>query len=409
MSDLNIIVVPYRNWTIAQEKGIYGRDLHLINELSQHSGVKKVLVIQRPVSLVERWLRQRQWLCQGDELMTDRNYILVRTKDYPKLHVLCSKTNSFLGPIWRQRIWWDDMYKEVSFRKHVLDAVQHLEMKNNALFIMTPFTPSALSTVPHVIAAFDLFDDFSSHSRLSNKEKKFCLRSYREIGLRADVITCTTSGLRDIFRDSSCRVVQIPNGVSREWLELTPAMPRDLADIPKPVVGFVGTIFETFHESFVECVARALPNVSFVFVGPISGKRISKRLRRLSNVNFIGAHHYADIPAYYYHFDLTVIPHIAEKGHFRDSIKLYESLSLGTPVISLPWLFDDVGVNRKADNDCVRIVQSTQECVNAVTAILNVPRDERRRRCRTKLVVEDFWDWKAEQIVRLFEEIINER
>ena len=83
---------------------------------------------------------------------------------------------------------------------------------------------------------------------------------------------------------------------------------------------------EWFDTALLAATARALPQVSFVIIGP--GSTRLTELADFRNVYLLGTRPYAVIPAYYQHAAVGLIP-FTRAGHaaFVDSInplKLYE-------------------------------------------------------------------------------------
>jgi glycosyltransferase involved in cell wall biosynthesis len=76
------------------------------------------------------------------------------------------------------------------------------------------------------------------------------------------------------------------------------------------------------------------PNLSFVFVGQVLDKEKFDKLKKTSNLYFLGDKKYDVYPCYVNQFDIGIIPYeINEKQHGGDSIKAYEYLQAGKKVI----------------------------------------------------------------------------
>jgi len=116
------------------------------------------------------------------------------------------------------------------------------------------------------------------------------------------------------------------------------SMPPDLADLPLPVVGYVGSISsERFDTELLLASARAIPDATFVLVGPIES-RIAAHLeeQRLANLHVLGARPFEDMPRYVSAFDVGVVPYLLNDFNAgADPIKVYEYLAMGKPVVSV--------------------------------------------------------------------------
>jgi glycosyltransferase involved in cell wall biosynthesis len=117
------------------------------------------------------------------------------------------------------------------------------------------------------------------------------------------------------------------------------APPAALAQIPRPILGFVGTLFAFLDFELLEAVARRHADKSMVLVGPIEAHAAEAvaRLVALPNVHHVGSQPQAAIPAFVREFAVCLNPFV--RGRVADSVsplKVYEYLAAGRPVISSP-------------------------------------------------------------------------
>jgi glycosyltransferase involved in cell wall biosynthesis len=101
----------------------------------------------------------------------------------------------------------------------------------------------------------------------------------------------------------------------------------------------MGVIPEWFHFDWLAGAARALPNVSFVLVGP---ERLARaRLGGLANVHALGTRDYAAVPAYLQHAQAGLMPFDAARNPegvaALNPQKMYAYLASGLPVVSADW------------------------------------------------------------------------
>jgi glycosyltransferase involved in cell wall biosynthesis len=144
--------------------------------------------------------------------------------------------------------------------------------------------------------------------------------------------------LREKFPD---KTYLLPNGVDYDaWQDILckqPAEPADLAAIPCPRAGFVGNVTEHRVDfALLSELARHNPAVSFVLVGPGEWTKLKPRyFDGLSNVYFLGAKPYQELPLYIRGFTVCLIPYLLNTfNRGTNPIKVYEYFALGKPVIS---------------------------------------------------------------------------
>ena len=76
----------------------------------------------------------------------------------------------------------------------------------------------------------------------------------------------------------------------------------------RPIVGFVGALYEWVDWTLIAEVVRAVPDCDFVFVGPQHGRGSTGVLRGLDNAMLLGARPYDRVPGYLQAFDVCWVP-----------------------------------------------------------------------------------------------------
>ncbi|MCX7424300.1 MAG: glycosyltransferase [Planctomycetia bacterium] len=128
----------------------------------------------------------------------------------------------------------------------------------------------------------------------------------------------------------------LPHGVDYEHFERRAnGGPRIAAldALRRPVVGFFGLIGEWVDASTIAALARAFPEVAFVFIGAMSVSEHT--LTRAPNIHYIGQVPYAELPAYAKYFDVGFIPFVHNRLTTAvNPMKLLEYYALGLPVLA---------------------------------------------------------------------------
>lgn len=170
-------------------------------------------------------------------------------------------------------------------------------------------------------------------------------------------------------------------------------VPEDMVKIPKPIIGFFGDISEEVCDFLLlEHIAKMLPNMSMVFVGPISAD--VSRLKQFENVHFLGQKPYEEIPHYGKVFDVAIMPWNRSKWiKFCNPVKIKEYLALGKPVVST--YYPEI----ELFNDLVYVAGNYIEFVSHIRKATKDDNIRLKRECR-KRVQNETWDNKVEQILR---------
>lgn len=117
-------------------------------------------------------------------------------------------------------------------------------------------------------------------------------------------------------------------------------VPKDLANIPAPRVGFVGALSGYKVDfSLLKKAAEELPHVSFVLIGKVGEgdpwTNVSE-LEKIDNVHFLGPKSYDMLPGYLKGIDVSILPNLINE--YTDSMfpmKFFEYLAAGKPVVSV--------------------------------------------------------------------------
>lgn len=187
--------------------------------------------------------------------------------------------------------------------------------------------PSALAAVGHLnerAVVYYCGDDFGA---LSGVDHAPVLDMERRLVARADLVIAASAELARRFPAEKTHLV--PHGVDVDLFSRPAPRADDLAG--GKVAGFYGSISDWLDLPMIADAAIALPDWTFVFVGPV--RTDVSVLAALPNVRFLGARPHAALPSYVQHWTVSLIP-------FRDTpqiracnpLKLREYLASGTPV-----------------------------------------------------------------------------
>ena len=182
---------------------------------------------------------------------------------------------------------------------------------------------------------YDVTDDWlAAPSLASEKSRLAALDETARHDAEAVVVCSPTLAAR---LEPPRPVTVVPNAVDVEHFRRSQPRPADLPE--GPVAVYVGSLHEARVDvGLVDELARSLPEVSVVLVGPDSLEGRSRAmLAAHSNVSFLGARPYALVPAYLQHANVIVVPHAVNAfTESLDPIKAYECLASGTPTVATP-------------------------------------------------------------------------
>jgi glycosyltransferase involved in cell wall biosynthesis len=229
--------------------------------------------------------------------------------------------------------------RAVSVRLVILQLralLQRLDFPFPLLWFYWWFFPEIARAIPHRLAVYDIYDDHSQYDfvRSSPRRQQYTLKIEENLLHEVDLAFAVSHKLvRE--KGQLAKVHYLPNGVDiavAKEAQSKPA-PAELADFPRPIVGYLGSYDARMDWSLVTKMARARPQWSFVFVG--GGDRPPSE--SLTNLHLLGNRPYPEALRYVKSFDVALIPFVLDP--LTEAVcpaKLFDYLALGKPVLSTP-------------------------------------------------------------------------
>jgi glycosyltransferase involved in cell wall biosynthesis len=169
--------------------------------------------------------------------------------------------------------------------------------------------------------------------------------------------------------------------------------PSDLAAIPGPKIGFIGSIDDCNPDiDFLAKVVELLPEMSFVIIGREQMDCSSFKAKK--NVWMLGQKKYELVPEYGKRFDVLLLPLRQSRwAQAVNPLKLKEYLAMGKPIVSTPFpeLNKYSDVVYEADTPDI-----FAECIRKAFSENNSELIEKRR----DKVRDSTWDSKAALVMK---------
>ena len=214
----------------------------------------------------------------------------------------------------------------------------------------------------------------------------------RKLKEHADLTIFVNNSLFQEESQQCRRALYIDHGVDYELFasaEKNPNKPCDIANIPRPIIGFYGGFAgHTTDISLFEKVVDLLADKSFVFVGQPSEECASLKARK--NVWMLGQKPYEQIPHYGKCFDVAIMPWKQNRWiRVCNPVKLKEYLAIGKPVVSTPFNELDKYL------DVVYEAKTPEEFAQTIVKALAEDSLERAT-ARRNSVIKASWDSKVQ-------------
>ena len=224
------------------------------------------------------------------------------------------------------------------------------------------------------------------------------IRSFdRDLKDHADLVLFCSRELFGAEQDQCRDALLVDHGVDFERFEAAGIVaddggdaPADVADIPRPRVGFVGGIdADTFDPALFVEVARSLPDVQFVMVG---GCTLPSGWCSLNNVHLLGQRPYEEVPSYMAACDVLIMPwNHSDWIQACNPVKLKEYLAVGRPVVST--YFPEIEHYR----DHITVANGARDFAREIRKAIEAPGDGVPRR---EFVRAHTWEAKAQIVWR---------
>jgi glycosyltransferase involved in cell wall biosynthesis len=294
---------------------------------------------------------------------------------------------------------WARPINEIILRRQVHRISQKLGLDNPLVWVACPVAADVAIKLRKGLLVYQRTDRYEEYPNVQSEVVKAYDRKLKAL---ADLTVFANQMLFDEEAGQCKKALNIDHGVDYEFFsmaEQNPYKPEDIAKIPKPIVGYFGSIHgHTVDLDLVNALVKLLPEMSFVFVGNVSMDITELRARK--NVWLLGQKPYEQIPHYGKCFDVSIMPWCRNRWiESCNPIKLKEYLALGKPVVSTPFPELEQYLDR------IHVATAPEEFAGCIRHALENDNDEQIA-ARRKMVETASWGSKVQMLV---EELFGNR
>jgi glycosyltransferase involved in cell wall biosynthesis len=218
---------------------------------------------------------------------------------------------------------------------------------------------------------------------------------------RVDMLVATAQRLTEIKVPASGRIRYLPQGVNYDHFAAPRSVPAEFAELPRPLIGFAGSISHCCDYPLLCRIARAWPDASIVLVGPVRVDDDVLEVLQLPNVHFLGPRPYDELPAYVQAFDVGVIPYLLNEWTMSvDPLKLLEYLAAGIPVVTT-----DIPEVRKY-GDVVTVAADEDRFLHGIATAL-AGHTQADQSARQQLAQSNTWAGRADEFLSLLDDLVH--
>jgi glycosyltransferase involved in cell wall biosynthesis len=268
-------------------------------------------------------------------------------------------------------------------------------------FQLWSFLPTAVEYFGRLGESLGVYYCTDEWSHFSYVDGKKIVEMEKRLCQQADVVFCTARTLLERKSVYNPDTYLASHGVDHDHfakvLDPKTALAAEVANLPKPVLGFVGLVQDWVDLELLGKLAKKYASGSVVIVG--KSLVDTAKLAEYKNVHWLGRKAYADLPGYMKAFDVALIPFVLnELTRNVNPIKLREYFSAGLPVVSTE--IPEVAFYK----DACSVATTHDEFVAGVEKELREDSPVARKK-RSAAMEAETWEKKVEQLGERIERV----
>lgn len=237
-----------------------------------------------------------------------------------------------------------------------------------------------------------IYDCMDHHEGFGNNTAEI-LKLEKALLRDADLTIATSAWLQQLIAPSAQRCAVIRNaGDFFQFSDVPTRVFRDPSG--RKILGYMGAIAEWFDQDLIEAMAKRFPKCLILLIGNDTAGA-QQRLKRFSNIQFIGEVAYSDLPYYVHSFDICLLPFkVIPLTLATNPVKIYEYLGAGKPVVAveLPEMLQF--------GDLVLTAETHDAFLDATQEMLATPATAERIEARQAFAREQTWAHRSEELLK---------
>jgi len=219
-------------------------------------------------------------------------------------------------------------------------ATKKLDFECPILWTFLHQTADLIGKLDESVAVYHCVDDWPALLPMAGmgKPERIC-KDEKKLISRVDLVFRVSAQLLNYLKIPNTKVFDIPNGVDIDLFNperfSDESSQDDMKDIPRPIIGFSGSIGKWIDIELLIQVSKRFEKESIVIIGLNEKNPNIHKLQQLKNVHFLGMKSREEVPQYISGFDVCLMPfNRTEVGKGLLPLKMFEYLALGKPIVA---------------------------------------------------------------------------
>ena len=280
--------------------------------------------------------------------------------------------------------------------QQVKAAMRKLDMKNVINMVFNPAAGMVARKLGESELIYYCVDEYTAFTGVSSGLKGIEDDLFR----KSDLVVVSAETLLESKRKFNEKTFLIRHGVDfnhfRKALDSGMEIPAEIANLPRPVIGFHGLLADWVDFELLRKIAEHFKNGSIVLIGKITfdAEKKVKILDNVPNIHLLGRKPYEELPAFCKGFDVALNPFVMnELTRNVNPLKVREYLAAGLQVVST-----DIQEVRVLEN-CL-IGENQTDFIAKIEEILANPKP---RAAVSDAIRHESWDAKVDELRAILE------
>ncbi|CAN5463374.1 glycosyltransferase family 1 protein [soil metagenome] len=281
--------------------------------------------------------------------------------------------------------------------RQVKKAMRKLNFKNPINMVFNPAAGLLAGKLGESELIYYCVDEYTAFTGAASGLKEI----EEDLFKKADLVIVSAEKLFETKHHFNENTFVIRHGTDwkhfRKSLDENTKIPDEIANLPKPIIGFHGLLADWVDFDLIKKTAEHFKDGSVVLIGKITvdAEKKIKILDDVKNIHFLGRKPYTELPNYCKGFDVALNPfEISELTLAANPLKVREYLAAGLQVVSTD--IPEVRILK----DCL-VGVSHADYIEKIECALHNPKP---REEVSDLIKHESWEAKIDELRRIISE-----